>query len=56
MTEDLHKAIMNCFRLRNKILHNKTETWWKEYKKQRKFCSNLLRKAKKDHFSKLGIS
>ena len=55
VTKNLHRAIMNRSRLRNKFLRNKTETSRKEYKKQQNFCSNLLRKAKKDHFAKLDV-
>ena len=29
---------------------------WKEYKKQRNVCANLLKKAKKDHFSNLDVN
>ena len=56
MTQDLHKVTMNCSRVRHKFFRNKTETSRKEYKKQRNFCSNLQRKAKKDHFAKLDMS
>ena len=50
MTKGLHKAIMKRSRLRNKFLRDRTETSRKEYKKQRNFCVDLLKKAKKDHF------
>ena len=50
MTKDLYKATMNHSRLRNTFLSDKTETLRKEYKKQRNFCRNLLRKAKKRSF------
>ena len=50
MTKGLHKAIMKRSRLRNKFLHDRTETSRKEYKKQRNFCVNLLKKAKKRPF------
>ena len=45
MTKSLHKAIMKRSRLRNKFLRDRTETFRKEYKKQRNFCVNLLKKA-----------
>ena len=47
MTTELRKAIMVRSRLKN--------TWNKEksYTKQRNFCTNLLRKAKREYFSKL---
>ena len=56
MTKDLHKAMMKRSRLRNKFLHDRTEMSWKEYKKQRNVCANLLKKAKKDHFSNLDVN
>ena len=51
MTKGVHKAIMKRSRLRNKFLRVSTETSQKEYKKQIKFCVNLLKKAKKDDFA-----
>ena len=46
MTKNLHKAIMK--RSRNKFLSERTEMSRKEYKKQRNFCVNLLKRAKKN--------
>ena len=40
-------------RLRNKVLSDRTEMSRKEYKKQRNFCVNLLKRAKKEHFTNL---
>ena len=56
MTKGLHKAIMKRSRLQNKFLRDRTETSRKEYKKQRRFCVNLLKKAKKDHFTNLHVN
>ena len=56
MTKGLHKAIMKRSRLQNKFLRDRTETSRKEYKKQRNFCVNLLKKAKKDHFANLDVN
>ena len=56
MTKSLHKAIMKRSRLRNKFLRDRREMSRKEYKKQRKFCVNLLKKAKKDHFANLDVN
>ena len=53
MTKKLHKAIMKHSRLRNKLLSDKTKMYRKEYKKQRNFCVNLLKRAKKEHFANL---
>ena len=52
MTKNLHKAIMKRSRLRNKFLSDRTEISRKEYKKQRNFCVNLLKRAKKRTFCK----
>ena len=56
MTKGLHKAVMKRSRLRNTFLRDRTETSRKEYKKQRNFCVNLLKKAKKDHFANLDVN
>ena len=56
MTKNLHKAIMKRSRLRKKFLSNRTEMSRKEYKKQRKFCVNLLKRAKKEHFANLDMN
>ena len=56
MAKGLHKAIIKLSRLRNKFLRDRTETSRKEYKKQRKFCVNLLKKAKKDDFTNLDVN
>ena len=53
MTKDLHKVIMKRCRLQNKFLRDRTETSRKEYKKQRNFCVNLLKKTEKVHFANL---
>ena len=56
ITKNLHKAIMKRSRLRNKFLSDRTKMSRKEYKKQRNFCVNLLKRAKKQHFSNLHIN
>ena len=56
MTKGLHEAIMKRSRLRNKFLRDRTESSRKEYKKQRNFCVNLLKKAKKDDFANLDVN
>ena len=40
-------------RLRNKFLKNRTETKRGCFNKQRNFCVNLFRKAKKDYYGNL---
>ena len=52
MKKGLHKTIMKRSRLRNKFLRDRTETFRKEYEKQRNFYVNLLKKAKKRPFCK----
>ena len=42
-------------RMKNLYLKNKTDINWSNYKKEMNFCTNLLGKAKKEHFSKLDI-
>ena len=56
MTKKLHKAIMKHSRLRNKLLSDKTKMSRKEYRKQRNFCVNLLKRAKKEHFANLYVN
>ena len=48
MTKNLDKAIMKRSRLRNKFMSDRTKMSRKEYKKQRNFCANLLKRAKKE--------
>ena len=56
MTKELQKAIMHRSKLRNRANRTKSEADLLEYKKQRNLCTFLLRKAKKDYFSKLNPS
>ena len=56
MTKGLHEGIMKRSRLRNKFFHERTQTSWKEHKKQINCCVNLLKKAKKDHFANLYVN
>ena len=56
MTKVLQKAIMHRPKLRNRANRTKSEADLLEYKKQRNLCTFLLRKAKKDYFSKLNPS
>ena len=56
MTKGLHKAIMKRSRLRNKFLRDRTDRSRKEYKKQRNFCVNLLKKSKTEHFENLDVN
>ena len=56
MKNHIHKAIMKRSRFRNKLLSDRTEMFRKEYKKQQKFCLNLLKKARKEHFGNLDVN
>ena len=56
MTKDLRKAIMHRSKLRNKMNRLKTVEAFDEYRKQRNYCTSLLRKAKRSYFMKLNPS
>ena len=47
---------MKRSRLRNKFLNDRTEMSQKEYKKQRTFSVNLLKKVKKEHFANFDVN
>ena len=47
MTKELHRQIIKGPRLRDDFLKTKSQEDILEYKKQRNFCKNLLRAAKK---------
>ena len=53
MTKQLRKAFMRRSRLNN--IYNKTRSPenWDNYKKQRNFCVDLLRKTKRSYLNKL---
>ena len=53
MTKTLRKAIMIRSRLKNRFNKTKSDENWTLYKTQRNFCTKLLRKTKKDYFSKV---
>ena len=50
MSKALRKAIMMRSRMKNLYLKNKSDLNWSNYKTQRNFCTNLLRKTKKSTF------
>ena len=57
MTKELRKAVMLRSRLRNKdIIREKTNATNLAYKKQRNWCTNLFRKAKKEYYGNLNPS
>ena len=53
MTKELRKAIMVRSRLRNELNKKKTLLCKLAYNKQRNFCTGLLRRTKKEYYSKL---
>ena len=55
MTKALRKAIMTRSRLKSIYLKNQNTTNWNNYKSQCNFCTNLLRKTKRDYFHNLNI-
>ena len=55
MSKALRKAIMHRSKLKNIYNKYRTEDNWANYKKQRNFCVNLLRKTKAEYFQKLNV-
>ena len=55
MKKALRKAIMIRSRLKSIYLENQNTTNWNNYKSQSNFCTNLLRKTKRDYFRNLNI-
>ena len=55
ITKQLRKAIMRRSRLKN--IYNKTRSPenWDNYKKQRNFCVDLLRKTKRSYFEQINV-
>ena len=53
MHNEISKAIMTRTRLRNRFLRNRSNRNRDLFRKQRSLCASLLRKSKKDYFSKL---
>ena len=55
MTKALRKAIMTRSRLKNAYLKTRNSKNWENYKKQRNFCTNLLKKTKSEYFRNLDM-
>ena len=55
MSKALRKAIMHRSKLKNFYNNYRTEDSWANYKKQRNFCVNLLRKTKTEYFQKRNV-
>ena len=47
---------MKRSKLRNKFNEKRNIENWSEYKRQRNFCSSLLKQSKKRHFSNLNVN
>ena len=55
MTKTLRKAIMFKSQLKNKFIKSQNNWDWSNYKKQRNFCKNLLKKSKQNYFGQLDM-
>ena len=55
MTKTPSKAIMHRSKFKNIYKKKRTNDNWANYKKQRNFCVNLLRKTKTGYFKNLNI-
>ena len=55
MTKTLRKAILNRSKLKNIYNRNLTKDNWVNYRKERNFCVNLLRKTKNEYFQNLNM-
>ena len=55
MPKALREAIMHRSKLKNIYNKCRTEDNWSNYKKQRNFCVDLLRKTKTEYFQKLNV-
>ena len=55
MTKTLRKAIMHRSRLKNIYIRKRNDKNWENYKKQRNFCFDLLRKTKTEDFKSLNV-
>ena len=56
MNKKSSKEIMKRSRLRNKFLNSKSDIDRKAYNKQRNYCASLIRREKKEFFSKLNTA
>ena len=56
MTRKLSKAITKRFKLRNRLLKEKSEGSRKAYTTQRNYCVNLLRKTKREYLANIKIN
>ena len=55
MTKTLRKAIMHRSRMKNIYIRKRNDKNRENYKKQRNFCVDLLRKTKTEYFKNLNV-
>ena len=55
ITKELRKEIMKRSKLRNKFNRNRNHENWCNFKFQRNYCVNLLRKTKKQYYKNLNV-
>ena len=55
MTKTLRKATMHRSRLKNIYIRKRNDKNLENYKKQRNFCYDLLRKTKTEYFKNLKV-
>ena len=55
MIKTLKKAIMHRSRLKNIYIRKRNNKNWENYRKQRNFCVDLLRKTKTEYFKNLNV-
>ena len=55
MTKTLRKATMHRSRLKNIYIRKRNDKSLENYKKQRNFCYDLLRKTKTEYFKNLKV-
>ena len=55
MTKTLRKAIMYRCRLKNMYIRKRNDKNWENYKKERNFCVDVLRKTKTEYFKNVNV-
>ena len=55
MTKKLLKEVMKRSKLRNKFNRNRNHEYWCNFKLQRNYCVNFLRKKKKQYYENLSV-
>ena len=55
MTKTLRKAIIFWSQFKNKFIKSRNNEDWSTYKKQRNFCTNLLKKSEQNYYGQLDM-